>query len=194
MRVSEIKRKTTETDIYVKLNLDGKGNYKINTPVNFLNHMLELWSKHSFVDLEIDAKGDIEIDYHHTVEDIAICFGQAIANALGNKKSINRFGFFVMPMDESLVRTSIDINNRPHLSLTGDFSSFKTGGFDIELLKEFFSKLVLNGKFTLHIDVLKTSNLHHAIEAVFKSFAKTFAAAVSINTNIEGVLSTKGVI
>jgi imidazoleglycerol-phosphate dehydratase len=194
MRIAEIKRKTTETDIFVKLNLDGKGNYKIDTPVKFLNHMLELFSKHSFIDLEISATGDTEIDYHHTVEDIAICLGQAFEKALGDKIKINRFGFFLLPMDESLVRTAIDINNRPHLSLTGDFSSFKTGGFDIELLKEFFHKLVLNGKFTLHIDVLKTSNLHHAIEAIYKSFAKSLSSAVSINSDIEGVLSTKGVI
>lgn len=194
MREAVIQRETSETKIKIKINLDGTGTYKISTPNAFFNHMMELFSKHSFIDLEIEASGDIEIDFHHTIEDIGICLGTAFNKALGTKEKINRYGFFILPMDESLVRTSVDISNRPSLSFTGEFSSFKTGGFDIELLKEFLNKFVLNAKITLHIDLLKSSNLHHAIEGIFKSLAKSINQAVSENPGINGVLSTKGIL
>ncbi|HOK40147.1 MAG TPA: imidazoleglycerol-phosphate dehydratase HisB [bacterium] len=194
MRAAEIARKTNETDIRVKINLDGTGKYKISTPNHFLNHMLELFSKHSFIDLEIIATGDVNIDFHHTVEDIGICLGQAFNHALGTKEKINRYGFFILPMDESLACVAIDICNRSHFSLTGNFSSFETGDFDIELLKEFLQKFTDNSKITLHIDLLKSSNLHHSIEAIFKCMAKAINMAISINPKIERAMSTKGVL
>lgn len=192
MRESEIIRKTNETNIKVRLNLDGVGNYKISTPLSFFNHMMELFAKHSFIDIYIEAEGDVDVDYHHTIEDIGICLGQAFNKALGTKEKINRYGFFILPMDESLAQTAVDISNRAYLSITGEFPSFETGDFDIELLKEFLNKFVLNANITLHIDLLKSSNLHHSIESIFKCLAKSINQAISENAKITGVLSTKG--
>ena len=194
MRRSSIERKTAETDIRLSFNLDGTGQSVISTQVPFLDHMLTLFAKHSGFDLEVTARGDIEVDLHHTVEDIGICLGQAFNTAIGDKKGIIRYGFFILPMDEALCRTAIDISGRPHLTFNATYPNERTGNFDAQLVHEFFQGFVANAGLTLHIEVLYGENVHHIIEAIFKSFARSLSAAVLLNPNSQEIPSTKGIL
>ncbi len=193
-RKTKLERKTRETNISVEVNLDGKGNYNIDTPIGFLNHMLELFSKHSLIDLNIKAEGDIHVDYHHLVEDLAIVMGKAINEALGKKEKIERYGFFILPMDESLVEVVVDLSGRPYLVYNVKVSREKIGDFDTELFKEFFIAFTHNIKANIHINLKYGENTHHIFEAVFKGLAKALRMAITINPNIEGINSTKGIL
>lgn len=195
MRNAVIERKTAETDISLKLNLDGKGEYKIDTGCGFLDHMLCLFSKHSGFDLEVKCVGDTEVDYHHTVEDIAICLGQAFKNALGDMKGILRYGSTILPMDESLILTAVDVSGRSYLNYKLDITSYRVGDFDTELVLEFFEAFVRHANLTLHIKQVDGINSHHIIEGTFKSFARTLKTAVKIDSeNPDSIPSTKGVL
>ena len=191
-RISQVKRKTTETDVTLKINLDGSGKYSIKTPVPFLTHMLELFSKHGLFDLEIIASGDIEIDFHHTVEDIGICLGEAFNKALGKKEKIKRYGEAKVPMDEALAQITLDISGRPHLTCNIPQIEDKVGHFDTELVEEFFQAFVNNSGMTLHINLISGKNSHHIIEAVFKAFARALDAATLLDPRVSGIPSTKG--
>ena len=191
-RTSQVKRKTTETDITLKINIDGSGKYSIKTPVPFLTHMLELFSKHGLFDLEIIASGDIEIDFHHTVEDIGICLGEAFNKALGKKEKIKRYGEAKVPMDEALAQITLDISGRPHLTCNIPQIEDKVGQFDTELVEEFFQAFVNNSGVTLHINLISGKNSHHIIEAVFKAFARALDAATLLDPRVSGIPSTKG--
>ena len=193
-RIAEIKRKTKETDIKLTLNLDGKGASSIDTGIPFLDHMLELLSAHGFIDIDIKAKGDTEIDYHHSVEDIGICLGSAINKALGDKKGITRYGFAVVPMDEVLARVAIDISNRPYLAYNVTLEKSVTGRFDTNILKEFFKAVVNNAGITMHIELLSGDDAHHAAESLFKAFARAFDQATQIDERLDDVPSTKGIL
>ena len=194
MRKAELSRKTNETDIIVSMNLDGEGKYDVQTDVPFLNHMLELFSKHSLIDLTVKAKGDVEIDGHHTVEDIGIVMGQVFLNALGDKKSIRRYGFFVLPMDEVLSLVALDISNRPYLVYDVPVEKLKVGTFDSELIKEFFQAFAFNAKINLHIKSFYGDNVHHVFESVFKAFARALRDAVTLDDKIKGIPTTKGML
>jgi imidazoleglycerol-phosphate dehydratase len=191
-RIANIKRETKETSIEVVLDLDGQGNSEIETGIPFLNHMLELFAKHGLFDLKIKAQGDLEIDAHHTVEDIGICLGQSLKQAVGDKKGIKRFGDSTIPMDESLVLTAVDISGRPHLEYDVDLPVELIGTFDTTLTPEFLQALVNEAGLTLHVKVLAGRNAHHIIEAIFKGLARTLRQAVKIDHRVEGVPSTKG--
>jgi imidazoleglycerol-phosphate dehydratase len=191
-RISQVKRKTTETDITLKINIDGSGKYSIKTPVPFLTHMLELFSKHGLFDLEIIASGDIEIDFHHTVEDIGICLGEAFNKALGKKEKIKRYGEAKVPMDEALAQITLDISGRPHLTCNIPQIEDKVGQFDTELVEEFFQAFVNNSGITLHINLISGKNSHHIIEAVFKAFARALDTATLLDPRVSGIPSTKG--
>lgn len=195
MRIAEIKRKTAETDISLKLNLDGKGESKINSGCGFLDHMLTLFARHARFDLELNCKGDTYVDFHHTVEDIGIALGDALNKALGEKRGIVRYGSFILPMDESLILTSIDISGRSHLSYGLEIPALKVGDFDTELTREFFEAFVRKADITLHIKQLAGLNSHHIIEGTFKSFARSLKIATSIDKEYENEIpSTKGVL
>ncbi len=195
MRIAEINRKTKETDIYLKINLDGTGASEINTGVGFFDHMLTLFASHGMFDLVVECKGDLEVDAHHTVEDVGICLGLAFAKALGDMKGIKRYADKTIPMDESLILTAVDISGRPHLSLDLDVPAKRVGNFDTELVSEFFLAFVRNSKLTLHIKKLAGRNTHHIIEGCFKSFARTMDEATSFDPRKEGIIpSTKGVL
>ena len=191
-RISQVKRKTTETNITLKINIDGSGKYSIKTPVPFLTHMLELFSKHGLFDLDITASGDVEIDSHHTVEDIGICLGEAFNKALGKKVKIKRYGEAKVPMDEALAQITLDISGRPHLTCNIPQIEDKVGQFDTELVEEFFQAFVNNSGITLHINLISGKNSHHIIEAVFKAFARALDAATLLDPRVSGVPSTKG--
>jgi imidazoleglycerol-phosphate dehydratase len=191
-RISQVKRKTTETDVTLKINIDGSGKYSIKTPVPFLTHMLELFSKHGLFDLEIIASGDIEIDFHHTVEDIGICLGEAFNKALGKKEKIKRYGEAKVPMDEALAQITLDFSGRPHLTCNIPQIKDKVGHFDTELVEEFFQAFVNNSGITLHINLISGKNSHHIIEAVFKAFARALDTATLLDPRVSGVPSTKG--
>jgi len=191
-RQAQIMRKTKETNIVVKLNLDGTGKYKINTGVGFLNHMLELFSKHSLIDLEIKANGDLNVDEHHTVEDIGIVLGQAIKQALGDKKGIRRYGF-LLPMDETLAQVAMDLGGRSCLVFKYQPQREFVGDLPTELLEDFFQGLTENLKCNLHIKIKYGRNEHHKVEAIFKAFAKTMKMAVENDSRMKNMLpSTKG--
>ena len=193
MRSAKIERKTVETEISVSLNFDGKGKYEINTGVGFFDHMLEQLARHSLIDLEVHAKGDTHIDDHHTVEDTGIAFGQALAQAIGDKVGINRYGWCLLPMDDTLIRTALDLSSRPFLYLDIDMPTDKIGTFDTELVREFFQAVSTHGGITLHIEKLHGYNSHHIAEATFKSFAKSLRIAVQKDPrNLEALPSTKG--
>jgi imidazoleglycerol-phosphate dehydratase len=193
MRSAKIERKTVETEISVSLNFDGKGKYEINTGVGFFDHMLEQLARHSLIDLEVHAKGDTHIDDHHTVEDTGIAFGQALAQAIGDKVGINRYGWCLLPMDDTLIRTALDLSSRPFLYLDIDMPTDKIGTFDTELVREFFQAVSTHGGITLHIEKLHGYNSHHIAEATFKSFAKSLRIAVQKDPqNLETLPSTKG--
>ena len=195
MRKSEIKRQTAETDISLSLNLNGKGQSNIDTGCGFLDHMLTLFAKHSGFDLDVKCKGDTNVDYHHTVEDIGICLGKALDEALGDKKGITRYGYMILPMDEALILSSVDISGRAHLEYKMEIPSLKVGDFDTELVKEFFLAFVRCANLTLHIRSLSGDNSHHIIEGAFKSVARSLKMAVSIDKdNADSIPSTKGVL
>ncbi len=191
-RKADITRETKETQIRLSLNLDGNGTSSINTGVGFLDHMLELFAKHGFFDLEVEAKGDLHIDAHHTTEDVGICLGQALNKAVGDKVGMRRFGSFTVPMYESLAKVDLDICGRPYLHYETPLNFGKIGEFDIELAEEFFHGFVNNSGTTLHINVPYGTNQHHIIEAIFKAVAKALDIATIIDPRVSGVLSTKG--
>lgn len=191
-RTSKVSRTTTETDINIKLALDGKGSYILDTRVPFLDHMLALWSKHGMFDLDIEAQGDTGIDDHHTVEDIGICLGQAINQALGNKEGITRYGTAFAPMDEALAMVVVDISGRAYLSFDAQMPAPKVGDFDTELVEEFLRALANHADMTMHVRLLQGKNTHHIIEAIFKGLGRAIKDAVAIDARIEGIPSTKG--
>jgi len=190
-RKGEVERKTKETDIKVLVNIDGEGESKINSGIGFFDHMLELFSKHSLIDIEMKAAGDINVDFHHTIEDVGITIGQAINKALGDKKGINRFGSAYISMDESLARAVVDLSGRGRL-VYRFYLKENIGGVDTTLIKEFFRAVAENAKMNIHIEVLYGDGTHHQIEAVFKAFAVALREAVSYNERIRGIASTKG--
>ena len=195
MRTSEINRKTNETDIKLKLNIDGEGKNSIDTGCGFLDHMLILFSRHSRFDLEVKCVGDTYVDYHHTVEDIGIVLGKALANCLGEMRGIKRYGSFILPMDESLILTAVDISGRSYLGFRLDIPTQRVGDFDTELVREFFEAFVRNSNITLHINQLEGYNSHHIIEGAFKSVARSLKEAVSIDERFKNEIpSTKGVL
>ena len=195
MRTSEISRKTAETDVYIKLNLDGKGECEISTGIGFLDHMLTLFAKHGRFDLVAKCDGDIEVDGHHTTEDIGITLGQAFKEALGDKRGIKRYGSTILPMDEALILTAVDISGRPYLRYRMKIPAPMVGDFDTELLREFVIAFAFNAGITLHIRRLDGVNSHHIIEGTFKSLARTLKKAVEIDEKAKDEIpSTKGVI
>ena len=193
-RSAEIERRTKETDIQITINLDGKGVSSIDTSIPFLDHMFELMAAHGFMDLTIRAKGDTKIDYHHTVEDLGICLGQAISEALGEKKAIKRYGQAVVPMDEALAQVVIDISNRPYLSYKVALKTNLTGQFDVGILSEFFRALANHAGLTMHIELISGDDPHHSAEAIFKAFARALDQASQREERLEGVPSTKGIL
>ena len=193
-RSAVISRTTKETDIELQLAIDGTGKTEISTGVPFLNHMLSLMAAHGFFDLTIQATGDIEIDGHHTVEDIGIVLGEAFAAALGDRKGIRRYGAAVVPMDEVLASVVLDFSNRPFLVYHAKYSSKRVGNFDVELAQEFFRAFVNRSGTTLHVNVLYGENTHHIIEAVYKAFGRALNEAATVDPRISGVLSTKGIL
>ncbi|NLK07266.1 MAG: imidazoleglycerol-phosphate dehydratase HisB [Firmicutes bacterium] len=192
MRLGKITRVTKETNIQVELIVDGKGLSRISTGVGFFDHMLTAFAKHGFFDLKVDAEGDLEVDAHHTVEDVGIVLGQALAEALGDKTAITRFGTALVPMDEALMMASIDISGRPYLALDWDLPNEMLGTFPTVLGEEFFRAFAFNAGMTLHIRQLAGRNAHHILEAAFKAVARALALACAVDDRIEGILSTKG--
>lgn len=193
-RTSMVSRVTGETDINLALNIDGEGKSSIDTPVPFMNHMLDLFTKHGHFDLTIKAKGDTEIDDHHTTEDMGICLGQAIKEALGEKKGIKRYGNAFVPMDEALAQVVVDLSNRPHLEFCANIPSQKVGTFDTELVHEFLWKLAIEARMNLHVIVHYGMNTHHMIEAIFKALGRALDEATIIDPRVKGVPSTKGLL
>lgn len=193
-RSASITRKTNETDIQLTFSVDGTGVSELETDVPFLNHMLDLFTKHGQFDLKVQARGDIEIDDHHTVEDIGICLGQTLREALGDKKGIKRYASVFVPMDEALAQVVIDISNRPHFEYRAEYPSAQVGSFTTELVQEFLWKLALEARITLHVIVHYGQNTHHMIEAVFKALGRALDEATSIDPRVTGVPSTKGVL
>jgi len=193
-RKGEYKRKTLETEIEVKMNLDGKGISNLQTEIYFLNHMLALFACHGLFDLEVKARGDLEVDYHHTVEDIGICLGEAIKKALQDKKGIKRYGFTILPMDESLVQVALDLSGRGQLIYKVQFEHGKVGSFEVNLVEEFFRSLSFHAGITLHINLLYGKNSHHIIEAIFKALGRVLDEATRKDDRLDDVFSTKGII
>ena len=192
IRKAKIDRITNETDIKLGLNLDGSGKSTIKTGIPFFDHMLDQFSFHSRIDLELDAKGDLGIDYHHTVEDCGICLGTAFSNALGDKKGISRYGFFFLPMDDALIRVALDFSGRSFLSWNVKFPTSSVGNFDLELIREFFNSFSTNSRATIHVDMLNGFNSHHISEAVFKSMGRAIKMAITKDQRLDSIPSTKG--
>lgn len=193
-RIGEVQRKTSETEVLLQIELDGTGNHQIDTEIPFLNHMLILFSLHSLSNLKVMARGDIEVDDHHSVEDIAICLGQAIKKALGDKKGINRYGEAIVPMDESLARVVLDLSGRSYLVYNVPMEREMIGNFATENVREFFQSVAANAGINIHVDLLRGTNTHHIIEAVFKAFARAFKNAIEIEPRMEGIWSSKRVL
>jgi len=193
-RKGEYKRKTLETEVEVKIDLDGKGINNLRTEIYFLNHMLTLFTRHGFFDLEIKAKGDLEVDYHHTVEDIGICLGEAIKKAIQDKKGIKRYGFTILPMDESLVQVALDLSGRGQLIYSVQFKQERVGFFEVGLVEEFFRALSYHAGMTLHINLIYGKNSHHIIEAIFKALGRALDEATREDNRLDDVPSSKGVI
>jgi len=191
-RKAQVTRNTQETQISVKLDLDGSGQAKLASGVPFLDHMLDQIARHGLVDLEVKAKGDLHIDAHHTVEDIGITLGQAFAKALGDKKGVRRYGHAYVPLDEALSRVVIDLSGRPGLEMSGKFTRARVGDFDVDLVREFFQGFVNHASVTLHLDNLKGVNAHHQVETLFKAFGRALRMAVELDPRVKGVPSTKG--
>lgn len=191
-RTAKLTRTTKETDIRVTLKLDGNGNASVDTGIGFFDHMLEGFAKHGFFDLECKVKGDLQVDGHHTVEDTGIVLGSAIKTAVGDKKGIKRYGYFILPMDDALALCAVDLCGRPYLNFECEFPTERVGYLDTELVREFFYAVSYSAGMNLHIKMLTGSNTHHMIEAIFKAFAKALDMAVSEETRTTEVLSTKG--
>ena len=195
MRKAEINRKTSETNISIEILLDGTGKSNTNTGIGFFDHMLDQLAKHSLIDIEINADGDLHIDDHHTVEDIGICLGKAFKSALADKKGIHRYGSCILPMDDALIQSALDISGRAHFVWDVEFNTAKIGFFDVELVKEFFNAFSSNSEMTLHVNKLAGVNSHHIAEATFKSVAKSIRCAIELDPKQENrVPSTKGVL
>jgi len=192
-RSAHVERKTKETSISISWDLDGTGEYRIATGIPFFDHMLDLFAKHGLFDLEVSAKGDIDIDNHHTVEDVGIAMGKALRDALGTTEGIKRYGSALVPMDEAICMTAVDVSGRSTFVFKGKLQG-RTGGFDVDVVKEFLQAFSNEAKLTLHVNILYGNNLHHRVEAVFKSFGRALKAAVEKDDRIKGVLSTKGVL
>lgn len=191
-RQSRIERNTKETQIVLRLNLDGTGAAKVETGIPFFDHMLEAWSKHALMDLDVDAKGDLDVDLHHTVEDVGICLGKALREAVGDKKGIVRYGASFLPMDEALLHAAVDISGRPYLVFNVPLQRTRIANFDLDLLKDFFRAVAVNAEITLHLNMHYGENLHHIAEATFKAAGRALADATRLNPRITGILSTKG--
>jgi len=191
-RQARIERRTKETQIVLQLDLDGTGASTIETGIPFFSHMLEAWARHGLIDLAVDAKGDLEVDLHHTVEDVGICLGKAFKEALGDKKGIVRYGASFLPMDEALLHAAVDISGRPYLVFNVPLARTRIGTFDLDLLKEFFRAFTVNAELTLHVTMHYGDNLHHIAEAVFKAVGRALAEATRLHPRIADVPSTKG--
>ena len=191
-REVKISRTTGETDISIKLNLDGQGSSEIDTGIGFFDHMLEAFSRHGFFDVNVKADGDLIVDCHHTVEDVGIVLGKAIKKALGDKKGIRRYGSCILPMDETLVLCAIDLSGRPYLAFDAEFTTDRVGYLDTETVKEFFYAISYRAGMNLHIKVLSGTNNHHIIEGMFKAFARALDEATGLDGRVTGILSTKG--
>lgn len=194
MRQTTIKRETKETQIELSFNLDGSGKYEIDSGVGFFDHMMTHIAKHGFFDLNIKCKGDLHVDCHHTIEDIGIVFGKAIAETVGNKEGIKRYGSAIIPMDETLVLCALDLSGRPYLNFDVDLTVFRLGDMDVEMVQEFFRAVAVQAGMNLHIKLLAGKNNHHIVEGIFKAFANALDAATSIDPRIEGARSTKGML
>jgi len=194
-RTASLRRKTAETDVRARLNLDGRGRYAISTGIRFLDHMLELFARHGGFDLELQASGDLDVDQHHTVEDIGIVLGQAVKQALGSKKGINRAGYFVMPMDETLALAAIDLSGRAYLVMKGAVRARRVGDLHVELLEDFFHGFATSAAANVHLKVAYGRSSHHAVEALFKAFARALRYACSRDARLKSQLpSTKGLL
>jgi len=193
-RTAEVRRKTKETEIFLKVDLDGSGRSSIETPIPFFDHMLTLFAHHGRLDLRLRAKGDIGVDAHHTVEDVGICLGEAIREALKDGRGIERYGMALLPMDESLVTVALDLSMRPYLVFEVKLGRRKIGNFDLELVEEFFKALSTHARMTLHIGLLHGRNSHHIVEAVFKGVGRALRQAVSVDQRLKGIPSTKGIL
>ena len=192
-RVAELARKTKETDLHVRVNLDGAGEASVKTGIGFFDHMLEAFARHGLIDLTLEARGDLHVDDHHTVEDTGIVLGQAIAEALGDRSGIRRYADAMVPLDEALVRCVLDVSGRPYLSYQIDIPKWQMlGDYDVFLTPEFFRALVLNAGITVHLDLIRGDNPHHIVEAAFKAFARALDAATTIDPRVKGIPSTKG--
>lgn len=194
-RIARVDRKTAETDIHARLNLDGQGRYQISTGIRFLDHMLELFSRHGGFDLEIQAQGDLDVDQHHTVEDVGLVLGELVRQALGDKKGINRAGYFVMPMDETLGLAAVDLSGRPYLVMHAPLRARYVGDLQTELLEDFFQGFASSARANIHLKVAYGRSSHHAVEALFKSFARALRYACSRDKRLKQLLpSTKGLL
>ena len=191
-RTGRIERRTGETDITLQLNLDGTGQAQIQTGVGFLDHMLQLWARHAVVDLEVNAQGDLHVDQHHTVEDVGICLGQALRQALGDKGGIRRYGHFTLPMEESLVTSALDFSGRYYLVFQAEFPTAKMGDFDSQLVEDFWQATAANALCNLHVQLHYGRNSHHISEAIFKCIARALRMAVELDPRVPGIPSTKG--
>jgi imidazoleglycerol-phosphate dehydratase len=194
-RVGENTRRTGETDVHVKIDLDGAGRCRAKTGVGFFDHMLTALAKHALFDLDVEAKGDLHVDAHHTVEDVGIVLGQALALALGERKGIRRYGDATVPLDDALARVVVDVSGRPFLAYHAEPPTWQMlGDYDVALTPEFFRGLATHGGLTMHVDLLRGQNAHHVVEAVFKATARALGAAVMLDPRVTGVPSTKGVL
>jgi imidazoleglycerol-phosphate dehydratase len=192
-RIGEVRRTTKETDLHVRVDLDGGGAAAVHTGIGFFDHMLEALARHGLLDLTVEARGDLHVDGHHTVEDTGIALGQALARALGDRAGIRRYGDALVPLDEALVRAVIDVSGRPHLTYQIDIPKWQMlGDYDVFLTPEFFRALVLNAGLTAHLDLVRGDNPHHIVEAAFKAFARALDAATGLDPRVTGVPSTKG--
>ena len=192
-RVGEVTRTTKETDLHIRVVLDGRGESRIKTGIGFFDHMLEAFARHSLIDLTIEARGDLHVDGHHTVEDTGIVLGQALEKALGDRTGIRRYADSMVPLDEALVRCVVDVSGRPYLSYHIEIPKWQMlGDYDVFLTPEFFRAVVLNAGLTVHLDLIRGDNPHHIVEAVFKAFARAFDAATTLDPRVTGVPSTKG--
>jgi imidazoleglycerol-phosphate dehydratase len=192
-RTAEIRRTTKETDLHVRVDLDGRGTASVRTGIGFFDHMLEALARHALLDLTVEARGDLHVDGHHTVEDTGIALGQAIARALGDRAGIRRYGDALVPLDEALVRAVVDVSGRPYLAYEIEIAKWQMlGDYDVFLTPEFFRALVLNAGLTAHMDLIRGDNPHHIVEAAFKAFARALDGAISLDPRVVGVPSTKG--
>ncbi|TCL64268.1 imidazoleglycerol-phosphate dehydratase [Hydrogenispora ethanolica] len=194
MRTAVMERNTLETKVQIEINLDGTGTYEIETGIGFFDHMLAQIARHGRLDLKVHAAGDLEVDSHHTVEDVGIVLGQALQRALGEKQKICRYGEAIVPMDEALSLVAIDLSGRPFLRFRADLGKTRLGQFDLEMVEEFFRAVSVQAGMNIHIQLMDGSNLHHCCEAIFKAFGRALAGAVSIDERMVGIPSTKGVL